>query len=186
MENFDCRICFSTVKDPELCKTCGQIFCKNCLEIWLQHDRDTCPNCRGNILATDYENRRDVVKVGWLNEVILKMKEQDEKIQDLQSDLEKEVHLNRTSHKVILKRDRQIKKMKKKFEEQLQYNEEKENREFEELQLQLNLGRKTITELQIKSGVMASTIERLEDRMQEYESYFDLMKVLNPAKRRRY
>jgi len=44
---FNCKICFSVVRDPISCNFCEDLFCSFCLDICL-NKKNRCPHCRGS------------------------------------------------------------------------------------------------------------------------------------------
>ncbi len=55
-EDSICSICADTLTDPVIVECCGQLFCEECLERWLQRKK-SCPHCRG-IQLKYIKNRR--------------------------------------------------------------------------------------------------------------------------------
>ena len=47
----DCSICLNEeIEDLDKCKNnCGHVFCKTCLDNWLNRGNDDCPLCRQKI-----------------------------------------------------------------------------------------------------------------------------------------
>ncbi len=45
----DCMICFDTVVDCLILPCCKQTSCSDCLQGWLNTDKQTCPHCRKNL-----------------------------------------------------------------------------------------------------------------------------------------
>lgn len=48
----DCPICCDQLEEIRECPSCHSLFCKECLEPWLQ-SRSTCPSCRSRIRSSD-------------------------------------------------------------------------------------------------------------------------------------
>ena len=52
--NNSCIICFNNIPKELLCKTnCNHLYCKECLDTWLNRGNIDCPMCRGDI--SEYE-----------------------------------------------------------------------------------------------------------------------------------
>ena len=54
----ECSICLNEeIEQLDKCKNnCGHIFCKSCLDIWLNRGNDDCPLCRQKIEYYEYRN----------------------------------------------------------------------------------------------------------------------------------
>ena len=52
LDEFICGICHEIVKNPVCTKCCGQTYCEECVNRWL-NDHDTCPNDRNWLDASD-------------------------------------------------------------------------------------------------------------------------------------
>lgn len=58
--NNECSICLSEeIEQLDKCKNnCGHIFCKGCLDIWLNRGNNDCPLCRQKIEYYEYRNEK--------------------------------------------------------------------------------------------------------------------------------
>jgi hypothetical protein len=56
----DCSICLNEeIEDLDKCKNnCGHVFCKTCLDNWLNRGNDDCPLCRQKIEYFEYRNEK--------------------------------------------------------------------------------------------------------------------------------
>ena len=61
-EHFNCGICLESVKIPMMCSKCSKIFCKCCINRWLEL-RNRCPHCRHNLTP------ERLVKCGWVDQI---------------------------------------------------------------------------------------------------------------------
>jgi len=61
-EHFNCGICLESVKIPMMCSKCSKIFCKCCINRWLEL-RNRCPHCRHNLTPDR------LVKCGWVDQI---------------------------------------------------------------------------------------------------------------------
>lgn len=52
LEDFKCSVCLEILKDPVFVKCCEHIYCRACIELWLETDT-SCPKDRKPIEAAD-------------------------------------------------------------------------------------------------------------------------------------
>lgn len=57
--NIECQICNTKIKNPVQCTYCNNLFCKNCIEEWMNSNKTnnikkTCPTCRKNNIFSNY------------------------------------------------------------------------------------------------------------------------------------
>ena len=49
---FECQICLEDAVRAMLCPKCNKIYCKSCIEDWLNQPAVGCPNCRCKLVAS--------------------------------------------------------------------------------------------------------------------------------------
>ena len=72
-EEKDCVICFDTISNPAL-TTCGHLFCKDCLDMCLQH-KSRCPICKNDLKGSEIilvNKKKESKEIGDTNPLIKK------------------------------------------------------------------------------------------------------------------
>jgi hypothetical protein len=61
-EIFKCFICFSRVRQPQMCPHCSKLCCSSCIKKWLS-EKSQCPHCRGHLKMSQLVNCRFVSEI---------------------------------------------------------------------------------------------------------------------------